>query len=220
VHQGIRPGAPFVYGAGYSALSMRTMVDCYAAPEHFRGTQAGCDLARHYGLPSFSYAAVSDSKVLDEQCAAEYGMTTILGALSGATLLHDVGYLESGLQSSLDSIVLGAELIGWARAFTRKLSLDDWALALDEIALVGPGGNHLARSFTRKHHGDVWHSTIFDQFVHDRWRSMGAQTLKQRLRERTRALTEEPRAFQIELAARDQLEVLLAAAERERASDE
>jgi len=220
VHQGVRPGAPFVYGAGYSALNMRTMVDCYAVPEHFRGNQAGCDLARHYALPSFSYAAVSDSKVLDEQCAAEYGMTTILGALSGATLLHDVGYFESGLQSSLDSIVLAAELIGWARGFTRKLALDDWALALDEIALVGPGGNHLARSFTRKHYGDVWRSTLLDQVAHDRWHSSGAQTLKQRLRERTSTLTEEPRAFQIEPAACDQLAILLAGAGRERESDE
>jgi len=217
IHQGVRPGAPFIYGAGYSALNMRTLVDCYAAPEHFRGIQAGCDLARHYALPSFSYAAVSDSKLLDEQCAAEYGMTALLGALSGATLLHDVGYLESGFQSSLDSITLGAELIGWARSFTREVPLDDEALALEEIALVGPGGNHLARPFTRNHHRSVWHSMVFDQGPYERWQASGALTLKDRLRETTKVLTEAPSAFEIEPAAGNEIALLLARAEQARA---
>ena len=36
------------------------------------------------------------------------------------------------------------------------LSVDDEAIALDEIMAVGPGGNHLARPYTRRHFRDIW----------------------------------------------------------------
>src|SRR5674476_532313 len=94
VHQAVEPGAPFVYGAGCGVLNLRTALDVYAVPEHFLGNQAACELARYYGLPSFAYASVSDSKCVDEQLCAEYAFTALLGALSGATLLHDVGYMD------------------------------------------------------------------------------------------------------------------------------
>lgn len=206
LHQLTRPGSPFVYGAGYSALNMRTMVDCYAAPEHFLGLQAGCDLAVYYGLPSFSYAAVSDAKTLDQQCAAEYGLTTILGALSRATLLHDVGYLESGLLGSAETVILGDELIGWARAFDKGAPVDDYSLAVEEIAAVGPGGSHLARPRTRQHHRDTWQSTLFDHSRHERWVADGQKDLKEHLCEKRERLAGEPRPYELDTRASQEIE--------------
>jgi len=213
-HQAVRPGAPFVYGTGYGALNMRTMLDCYAAPEHFLGNQVGADVARFYGLPSFNYAAVSDSKLFDEQLAAEYGMTTVLGALSRATLLHDVGYLEAGLQSSAETIVLGDELVGWARAFLREVAVDDEALAVDEIIAAGPGGSHLARPYTRRHVRDTWQTTLLDETVYDRWAAAGSRTLGQRVREKTAALLAAPRPFTLDDATRRRLGGLVERAAR------
>lgn len=212
-HQAVNPGAPFVYGTGYGALNMRTMVDCYAAPEHFLGNQAGADLARFYGLPSFNYAAVSDSKLLDEQSAAEAGMTTVLGALSRSTLLHDVGYLEAGMQASAESIVLGDELVGWARAFMAEAVVDDEALAVEEILAVGPGGSHLARRYTRRHVRDAWQATLMDQTGYDRWLAAGATTLGARVRERTAALLAAPRPFELSGEARARVDDVLRRAE-------
>ena len=100
VHQLTRRGAPFVYGVGCGVFDMRTAADVYGAPEHFLGNAAATDLARFYGLPSFAYAGVADAKTFDEQWAAEAGITAVLGALSRATLLHDVGYLESGCRAA------------------------------------------------------------------------------------------------------------------------
>jgi len=65
--------------------------------------------------------------------------TTILGNLSRATLLHDVGYMESGLQSSYEAILLGHDLIAFARAFMQEMSVSAEALAVDEIVAVNPG---------------------------------------------------------------------------------
>jgi trimethylamine--corrinoid protein Co-methyltransferase len=197
LHQLVSPGAPFVYGVGAGAMNMSTAVDVYCAPEAFLGDQVASDLARFYELPSWHYAACSDSKLLDGQLAAEYALATLLGGLSGATLLHDVGYLESGLQSSLDGIVLGDELVGWVRAFTREVPVNDEALAVEEIEAVGPGGNHLARPYTRTHFRSFWRPGLLDQSAHERWRSEGATTLAERVRERREELRRAPRPFRL-----------------------
>ena len=212
LHQHVRPGAPFVYGAGGGAMDMRTMHgDPYTLPEAVLALQACCDLARFYDLPSFSYAGDSEAKVLDEQWAAESALTTMLGALSRATLLHDVGYLEDGMQSSYESIVLGDELAGYARAFLRDVPVDEYALALDEIRAAGPGGNHLGTKYTRRHYREFWTSELFDDTGFDRWAGEGAQSMLDRVRARVARLRSEPRAFELSAAQAAELDRIVAA---------
>ena len=212
LHQHVHPGAPFVYGAGGGAMDMRTMSgDPYAAPEACLALQACCDLARYYGLPSFSYAAHTESKVLDEQWGAEAALTAMLGALSRATLLHDVGYLEDGMQASYESIVLGDELAGYARAFMREVPLDGYALALEEIAAAGPGGQHLGTRYTRSHYREFWTSDLFDNTGHDRWSAAGELTLGDRVRAKVQRLRGEDRAFALTAEQVGQLDAIVAA---------
>ena len=154
--------------------------------------------------------------MLDEQWSAEAALTAILGKLSRGTLLHDVGYLECGLQSSYESIVFGDHLLGWAKAFMAPLPVDDEALALDEIKAVGPGGNHLARPYTRKHFRGIWQSDFFDTTRHDAWEAAGSLTLLDRLRARVAELRSEPRAFELPDEVKAGLEAILADVEADR----
>jgi trimethylamine--corrinoid protein Co-methyltransferase len=210
LHQHVRPGAPFIYGAGGGAMDMRAMTaDPYSIPEACLALQACCELARHYDLPSFSYAADSESKLLDEQWSAEAALTCLAGALSRATLLHDVGYLECGMQSSFESIVLGDVLAGWSRAFMREVPVDDYSLALDEIAAAGPGGNHLASRYTRRHHREFWADDLFDHASFDGWVSAGEHTLKDRAHERALRLHNEERAFMLNADLNARLDEML-----------
>lgn len=195
LHQHVHAGAPFVYGAGGGAMDMRTMTDPYLAPDSVLALQASTDLARYYGLPSFSYAGMSDSKALDEQWSAEAALSMAYGSLSRATLLHDVGYLESGLQSSYESIVLGDELAGYARQFMREVPVDEYTVAMDDIRAVGPGGNFLGSRYTRKHHREFWRPTLLDHATHDRWAADGATTLKERVRAKAALLGTAQRPF-------------------------
>ena len=212
LHQYVRPGAPFVYGAGGGAMDMRTMNgDPYTAPEACLALQACTDLSRFYGLPSFSYAGNSESKVLDEQWSAESALTMLLGALSRATLLHDIGYLEDGMQSSYESIVLGNELVRYARAFLREVPLDDHSLALEEIATAGPGGHHLGTRYTRRHYRAFWTSDLFDNTGHDRWSAAGEQTLGDRVRAEVQRLRSEERSFMLTAAQTGELDAIMAA---------
>ncbi len=184
VHQLGKAGAPFVMGVGTGVMNMQHAVEVYNSPGVFLGNQAQLDVIRWYGLPSWHYAGHSDSKALDEQWALELGISTIMGALSRATLLHDVGYLESGLQSALEGLVLGDEVVGYARALLGELPVDDEALALVEVEAVGPGGNHLGTRMTRRRFRDFWRASLIDQSTHERWSAAGASTLLERVRAR------------------------------------
>ena len=126
------------------------------------------------------------------------GARLSIGALSRATLLHDVGHLESGMQSALEGMVLGDEIAGYARAFLGDLSTDDDAVALDEIMAVGPGGDHLARRMTRERHRGFWQADLTDQQTYERWRAAGALPLLARVRERLRELRAAPPPFALD----------------------
>ena len=210
VHQLGKAGAPFVMGVGTGVMNMQYAVEVYNAPGVFLGNQAQLDMIRWYGLPSWHYSGHSDSKLLDEQWSLEVGIATIMGALSRATLLHDVGYLESGLQSALEGLVLGDEVVGYARALLAELPVDDEALALAEIEAVGPGGNHLGTKMTRRHFRDFWRASLIDQSTHDRWSAAGGRTLLERVRERLAEIRAAGPAFTLDEATRRHLDGLAA----------
>lgn len=175
-------GAPFIYGVAQGALNLRTSAMLYTAPEAYAVQHAGCDLARYYDLPSFTLGGSSDSKVLDGQWAVETALTLALGALSRATLVHDLGFLESGLQSSYEAIVLTDELVDYMKSYLAGVTVDDVTLALEEIEAVGPGGSHLGRRYTRQHVRDYRQAVLLDQWSYDHWHKDGARVLNERLR--------------------------------------
>ena len=128
LHQLIKPGAPFIYGTGMSQLNMSTFVDLYGGPESGLAGHLQLNLAQSLSLPTFDYAGYSDAKSHDEQAVAEIMSTTFGGAACGGTLLHDVGYLESGLLSSFEALVMGDEFAGFARASMREVPSDERGL--------------------------------------------------------------------------------------------
>jgi trimethylamine--corrinoid protein Co-methyltransferase len=208
VHQLGKAGAPFIMGVGTGVMNMQTAVDVYNSPGVFLGNQAQLDVIRWYGLPSWHYAGHSDSKCLDEQWALELGISTILGALSRATLLHDVGYLESGMQSALEGLVLGDEVVGYARALLHEVRVDDEALALAEVEAAGPGGNHLGTKMTRRHVRDFWRASLIDQSAWDRWSAGGGTSLLERVRARLAEIRTAGPAFKLDVATRRRLDAL------------
>jgi trimethylamine---corrinoid protein Co-methyltransferase len=125
----------------------------------------------------------SRAKTLDGQWAAETALTTVAAAQMGASLLHDVGEFEAGVQDSLESLVLGDAMVGYARRLVAGIRVDDETLQLDDIDAVGPGGSYLARPYTRAHHRALWRSDLFGTATHERWVEEGSPVLLDRLRD-------------------------------------
>jgi len=185
LHQLANPGAPFIYGTGMSQLDMATTVDLFFGPESWLAGHLQLNLAQSLSLPTFDYAGYSDAKSHDEQCVAEIMSSSIVGLSSGGTLLHDVGYLEGGLLSSYEALIMGDEFAGFARAGMQELSSDDAAFDIDEVDQVGPGGSYLPRQSTRKGYRGWWRSTLLDRSNASQWRASGSPTLGDRLHTRT-----------------------------------
>ncbi|MDI6769551.1 MAG: trimethylamine methyltransferase family protein [Anaerolineales bacterium] len=183
-----REGAPFIVSAmDPAALDMKTMVSPYAYPE--RGIIRA--VSQHYDLPTLALAGGSDSKLSDQQAAAEAALTMLADVLLGGNIVHDLGYLESGLTYSFAQLAVCDQIVSWIKAFTSEIEVSDETLALDEIAAVGPGGNYLATKHTKKHFRETWYPQLFERGTYADWVQKGSKTLIERASERVQKILAE-----------------------------
>jgi len=211
MHQLQQPGAPFLYGHGVHHLDMKEMISVYGAPEFQLARLMAAEMGRFYGLPVWGYSGHSDSKVVDGQAAADAQFSVMVALLAGTNLNHDVGYLESGLATSPEYVVLTAEIIRQMRAFADGVRLDDEALALEAIDQVGPGGEFLSHDHTLGHWRELWTPRFFDRQRLDKWRDAGSPTLNARLREATIDLMDSHRPPPLPAAVEAEIAAVLAA---------
>jgi trimethylamine--corrinoid protein Co-methyltransferase len=208
-----REGAPIIVSGGTNdMIDMRSLVGSYAAPEN---RVMFMEMAHRYNLPMFGLGGASDSKLPDGQAAAEAAFTLLTESLSGAHLVHDVGYLESGLAASFEQLVICNELIGWVKRFMQGLEVSDETLALDLIDEVGPDGQFLAAPHTGEHFREDWYPKLLDRQNFDGWQAAGGLTLRERAAKQARTILAE---HQPEPLPDDLVRALDAVVERARAS--
>lgn len=184
-----REGAPIIISGGTNDMvDMRTLVGSYAAPEN---RAMFMEMAHHYNIPMFGLGGGSDSKLPDEQAAAEAAFSLLTETLAGANLIHDVGYLASGKTASFEQMVICNELIGWVKRFVQGVEVNDETLALDVIDEMGPEGQYLASEHTMAHYREDWYPQLFDRQNPDNWRAMGSETLRERALVQARKLLDE-----------------------------
>ncbi len=175
-------GEPWSYTGGVNdMLDMRASVDCYADPTN---RVMLVELAHSYGLPIFGLTGCSDSKLPDEQAAAEAAFAILLESLAGAQMAHDVGYLDGGMTNSIEQVVICDELIAYTKHFMKGLEVNEETLALDVIDKIGPDGNFMADQHTRKHYREDWYPNLFERRNYEAWEKAGAKTMRQRARDK------------------------------------
>ncbi len=215
VHQLKNPGAPFVFGAGLHHMDMKAAQICYASPEFQLTKAAVAELGRWYGIPTWGYAGCSDAKVMDEQAAAEAMLSVVMAKLTGANLIHDVGYMESGLTGSYEMIVLSDELIGLADNLMKGIEVSQETLMLDELHQVGPGGHFLNTPSTHQRYKEFWYPGLFSREIRESWVEDGELTLGERLNSRVREIVKEHKPDPLDPGAKEQIADILQRAEKE-----
>jgi trimethylamine---corrinoid protein Co-methyltransferase len=211
IHQLKNPGAPFIAGGVTTNMDMRTMIHCYASSPDFCLMHAGySELVQYLGLPMFSTAGASDSKLLDMQAAIEYSLSIYSAALSGANLIHDVGFLESGMSASLQGLVMGDEIISYVRKIIAGIRVDDETLAVDVIDAVGPGGHFLQEDHTyRNFKSAFWMPKVINREQFPAWEAAGSLSYRERLTERTRQLLAEHQPEPLSETVKEELSLIL-----------
>jgi trimethylamine--corrinoid protein Co-methyltransferase len=167
-------------------------------------------MGRWYGLPTWGYAGCTDAKTVDEQAAAEAMLSVLMAKLSGANLIHDVGYVESGLTTSFEMIVLTDELVALTDNLMKGIQINDETLMLDEIDTVGPGGHFMDTDQTLNRFRDFWYPSLLDRGRREQWLAEGAATLGQRLNTRVREIIKEHRPKPLQKEMKRELQDLIA----------
>jgi len=177
-----REGTPVILTGGVNdMLEMRTAIDCYSDPTN---RVMLVEMAHRYGLPIFGLTGCSDSKLPDEQAAAEAALSILLESLAGAQMAHDVGYLDSGMTNSIEQIVICDEIIAYTKHFMKEVEVNEETLALDVIHKIGPDGDFISSKHTSKHFREDWYPKLFERRNYDGWKKAGGKTMRHRAQEK------------------------------------
>jgi trimethylamine--corrinoid protein Co-methyltransferase len=130
----------------------------------------------------FSIAGASESKSADLQAAAEAALSLVVESLAGGNIIHDLGYLESGLTFSFIQLALCDEITSWIKGFMKRFEVSDEALALDVIEKMGPDGQYLGTKHTKDHYRERWYPGLFERADYGTWLKNGGKDFSERAR--------------------------------------
>lgn len=148
--QVVRPGIPVVYGGAPCTFNMRTMYTPMVSMEANMVTAGYALMGKYYGLPTHTYAALSDSKAVDYQAGSETARSGFIALQLGIDNISGIGGLNVIAEMSVEKLVMDAEYIGTLKHFARGINFNDETLANDLICKVGPAGNYMTEKHTLK----------------------------------------------------------------------
>ena len=175
-NQLVRKGAPVVMGTFVTSIDMNSGAPTFGTPEAAKILFGAGQLARRLDLPFRSGGALCGSKVPDAQAAFEAANTlnaTLFGGVNFA--LHSAGWLEGGLVTSFEKLIMDADQLGTLHSLAKGVDLTANGLALDAIREVGPGGHFLGCQHTQSNFKDAfWRSDVLDYRPFESWSEDGA----------------------------------------------
>ncbi|MCF7792256.1 MAG: trimethylamine methyltransferase family protein [Victivallales bacterium] len=185
------PGTPIVIGGVIGTMDMIEAQLAYGAPEMQMMLAAYMDIAHYYEIPTWGTGGCTDSKIVDQQAAMEAAQSVLYSSLSGANLVHDPGYMASGMQGSLEMLVMVNEIARMAKFVTNGINVNKDSMAIDIINKVGPGGEYLTKKHTLKHFRDqLWEPELMDRLPRDKWKESGSKTMGDRIIEKVEHILE------------------------------
>jgi trimethylamine--corrinoid protein Co-methyltransferase len=196
------PGTPVIFGNTPGIMDMKTGNLSYSSPEASMISMAVAEMAHHYGLPVLSPAAFSSSMDVDMQAALELMMSIYSCCLAGSNLIAHIGGLEAAMAFSLESVILGDEIIGMIKRIMQGIPVNDEAMALGAIHSVGPAGHFLDSPHTFQHfRKEQWQPAVVNRNAFEVWRREGRKPMRQRVKEKLNEIikTHRPRPLSNEI---------------------
>jgi trimethylamine--corrinoid protein Co-methyltransferase len=180
-----KPGSQLIIGGLLSNMDMQTTIMAYGSPEMALLSAGYTDITKWLNVPMYETAGCSDAKLFDEQAAMEATLNIATSALIGGNMIHDVGYIESGLTSSPEMMVASDEIIDMVKRIMRGIPVTDATKALDVMEVVGPGGHFLDQDHTyERFKTEIWRPKLIDRQVWENWELSGGKNFQQRVHER------------------------------------
>lgn len=208
----VRPGAPFVLGSFLSSMSLRSGAPTFGMPEPLLSNLIIGQLARRLRLPLRCGGALTSSKLPDFQAAAESADSMLSTVLGGANyVLHAAGWLESGLATSFEKLVLDADRLGAYAVALNGLRIDDNQLGLTAYADVEPGGHFLGSAHTLANYTTAFYeATLSNADSVEQWEEQGSKDAATRACDRWKKMLADYQPPPIDEGVRESLEDFVA----------
>ena len=188
--QMVRKGAPVVFGSFASSMSMQSGAPTFGTPEPAMVLYGVGQLARRLGVPFRSGGSLCGSKVPDAQAAFESANTIMPTLLGGVNFcLHAAGWLEGGLVSSYEKLVMDADQLGMLHVMAKGVDMSENGQAMNAIREVGPGNHYLGASHTQDNFETAFfRSSVADNNSFEQWELDGSLDTPRRANKLVRKL--------------------------------
>ncbi len=182
----VRPGAPFILGNFLSSMNLRSGAPTFGMPEPMMSNFVIGQLARRLRLPLRCGGALTASKLPDFQAAAESADSMLSTVLGGANyVLHAAGWLEGGLATGYEKLVLDADRLGAYSVALAGMTVDDNALGLDAYDDVEPGGHFLGSAHTLANYTTAFYEAkLSNSDSVEQWEEQGSKDAARRAYDR------------------------------------
>ncbi len=190
--QCINPGTPVVYGGAPVHFDMHYGTTPLSAVEATMIAAGYAQMGKYFGMPTHTYAALSDSKVTDMQAGMETAMSGVIAQLAGINMISGAGGLDFVSSFSIEKLVIDNEICGSALRLNRGIDCSPESLAVDLINELGPGGNYLETEHTFKWFKKEPYipSPVIDRRERGSWEAQGSKDIFQRAREKVAEIKE------------------------------
>ncbi len=184
------PGAPLVYGGAPVQFDMRFSTTPMSAVEATMISAAYAQIGKYFGLPTHTYAALSDSKLVDTQAGAETAMSGTIAQLAGINVISGAGALDFINTFSLEKLVIDNDICGMILRTQRGIEFNEETMAVDLIEQLGPGGVYLETDLTIKYFKSEPYmpSKVIDRQDRKNWEEDGSRTIFERAREKVKEI--------------------------------
>ena len=96
-------------------------------------------------------------------------------------VLHAAGWLEGGLVSSYEKLIVDADQLVMLQNFTKGIDVSENGQAMDAVREVGPGAHYLGCAHTQANFETAfWRSTVADNNSFEQWEAEGSQDATRR----------------------------------------
>ena len=150
--QTVKPGHPVVYGGAPCIFNMKTMYTPMEAMECSMITAGYAQMGKFYGLPVHTFAAMSDSKLVDYQAGSETARSGLMAMLEGISNVSGAGGLNVIADMSIEKMVIDNDFIGTLKHLENGIRFDETSLAAELLLETGSGGNFMNKKHTLKNY--------------------------------------------------------------------
>lgn len=177
-----KEGAPILLGLFPLMMDMKTGVFSYSSPEFHLVNSAVTEIFKTWEIPIYGTGGCTDSKLVDEQSALECYSSCLFEALSRTNMIHDCGFIESGMTASFDMLTLADEVISMVRRICSGIQMGKEQIALDIIAQVGHDGDFVSELHTLQNfRKEQWQPTLINREGLKDWMERGKTTFGERI---------------------------------------